>query len=288
MNRATNTKGSVEKRASGALKTCWWMQAGLVDYKLCDREYDCEHCTFDEVLQGKVARLSSDSPRILFESPTDHQSNAIRRADASQASVRGCEVLKGLFYHPGHTWARIEEAGTVRTGIDDFGQRVLGRVYSVSVPAIGSTVRRGEGCWRLTHQAGVAALVSPVSGRIREINSTLFQRPSLINRDPHGLGWTMVIEPADLRGCLKGLLYGPKVKDWLEREIEKLYRTIYEVVSGRRLAIGPTMNDGGQLKSDFMSGFSAAQLRQLIGTFFPLPSREETERNNSISVQDGR
>ena len=183
MSRATNINVSVENATRSVWKPCWWMQAGVVDYKLCDREYDCERCAFDEVLQGKVTRLSSGSATVLFDSPSDQQSTANKRSDASPASVRGCEVPNGLFYHPGHTWARIEEAGAVRTGIDDFGQRVLGRAYSVSIPLLGSAVRRGEECWRLTHQTGVAALVSPVSGKVREINSSLFQRPSLINRN---------------------------------------------------------------------------------------------------------
>jgi glycine cleavage system H lipoate-binding protein len=281
MSRATNISASIENVTGKVWKPCWWMQAGVVDYKLCDREYDCEHCAFDEVLQGKVARLNAGSATLLFESPSDQQSTAIKRSDAAPQSVRGCEVLDGLFYHRGHTWARIEEAGTVRTGIDDFGQRVLGRAYSVSFPLLGAAVQRGEECWRFTHQAGVVALVSPVSGKIREINSSLFQRPSLINRDPHGLGWSMLIEPADLRGCLKDLLFGRRVRAWLEREIEKLYRTLSEVISGQRQGIGLTMNDGGLLESDFMSGLTAAQMRRVISAFFPPPSLEGTERNNS-------
>lgn len=26
---------------------CIWMEAGVVDYKLCDLEFDCENCPFD-------------------------------------------------------------------------------------------------------------------------------------------------------------------------------------------------------------------------------------------------
>ncbi|MFL6213965.1 MAG: hypothetical protein ACJ74J_08740 [Blastocatellia bacterium] len=29
---------------------CVWMQAGVVGYKLCDRQFDCEHCPFDLAL----------------------------------------------------------------------------------------------------------------------------------------------------------------------------------------------------------------------------------------------
>ena len=29
--------------------SCIWMSAGLVRYKLCDREFDCEHCPLEHV-----------------------------------------------------------------------------------------------------------------------------------------------------------------------------------------------------------------------------------------------
>ena len=34
---------------------CIWMGAGLLRYRLCDREYDCEHCPLDAALRGAPA-----------------------------------------------------------------------------------------------------------------------------------------------------------------------------------------------------------------------------------------
>lgn len=42
---------------SGAIEQqCVWMQAGVVGYKLCDREFDCDRCPFDAALHGEAAR----------------------------------------------------------------------------------------------------------------------------------------------------------------------------------------------------------------------------------------
>lgn len=38
--------------------------------------------------------------------------------------------------------------------MDDFGRRLIGRIYSVELPPIGSQVVCGEGCWRIAHAAG--------------------------------------------------------------------------------------------------------------------------------------
>ncbi|HYW69484.1 MAG TPA: hypothetical protein VE961_00530 [Pyrinomonadaceae bacterium] len=32
---------------------CVWMDAGVVNYKLCDRSYDCERCPLDQALHRR-------------------------------------------------------------------------------------------------------------------------------------------------------------------------------------------------------------------------------------------
>ena len=34
---------------------CIWMSAGLVAYKLCDREFKCEECPLDELMRKESA-----------------------------------------------------------------------------------------------------------------------------------------------------------------------------------------------------------------------------------------
>jgi glycine cleavage system H lipoate-binding protein len=252
---------------------CLWMQAGVVDYKLCDRQYDCEHCPFDKAIHC----------------PPDTQISGveIRRQSTPSVSVQGCELENGLFYHPGHIWARVEEVGVVRAGLDDFGQTVLGPTYSINLPSPDTTVKSGEECWRFTHQSGAAALVSPVSGKVKEINRNLLSRPSLINRDPYGEGWAVLIEPGDLRSSLKPLLYGERARKWVEEEIGKLRLIISRLLDGRQSPIqtlNTTMTDGGLLNREFMRELSVAQMRQVIGSFFPSRSSEGTEFNNAISA----
>lgn len=43
-----------ERRAAGSRTQCVWMQAGVVGYKLCDREFDCDLCPFDAALRGRA------------------------------------------------------------------------------------------------------------------------------------------------------------------------------------------------------------------------------------------
>src|SRR5262245_36227592 len=40
-------------------KKCLWMGSGVVNYKLCDLEYNCEGCLFDRVMRGLEDRTES-------------------------------------------------------------------------------------------------------------------------------------------------------------------------------------------------------------------------------------
>lgn len=269
-------------QTNGNILHCVWMDAGVVDYKLCDQGYDCDRCPFDEALHGRRAGHSS----FLQDRDRD-------------LSVQGCVIANNLFYHSGHTWARVEESGVVRVGLDDFGQRMLGHVYSLSQPPTKTIVKSGEESSRLTHQSGVTPLAAPVSGTIRSINSKLAARPALLNRDPYGEGWTTLIEPADLKSSLRGLMYGEKVRDWLVREIEKLRSLINSIVAptaagevaetNHKLPSVPrTMTDGGLLDSDLLKGLNVAQKRRVISSFFPLTEIDQGEIRNAILVRNVR
>lgn len=253
---------------------CLWMDAGVVGYKLCDRSYECDQCPFDEALHGCAARSSY----CLAES--DERAGGPR-------NVQGCEIAPDIFYHSGHTWARVEAEGIVRVGLDDFGQRMLGSAYSLSLPPRHGELQRGKASWSVTHQSGVAAIVSPVSGRVLGSNSNLLMRPALVNRDPYGEGWAMTIEPADLKRCLKQLMYGEKVRHWLVNEIGRLRSVINQILSDDHTGIIPTMPDGGLLTKHFLQGLSVEQTRRIISSFFPLSS-SEADHQTAILVSNRR
>jgi hypothetical protein len=42
------------RRPARSPEQCVWMQAGVVGYKLCDREFDCDLCPFDAALRGQA------------------------------------------------------------------------------------------------------------------------------------------------------------------------------------------------------------------------------------------
>lgn len=115
-----------------------------------------------------------------------------------------------LKYTREHEWATVEEGGRVRVGITDFAQDALGDVVFVDMPEEGTEVRAGEAFGEVESTKSVSDLFSPVSGRIVERNAALEKSPELVNQDPYGEGWMIVIEagdPAELDGLLDAAAY---------------------------------------------------------------------------------
>lgn len=104
---------------------------------------------------------------------------------------------KDLKYTSEHEWASVEEGDRVRVGITDFAQDALGDVVYIEVPEEGTEVRAGEPFGEVESTKSVSDIFSPVSGTVVERNPTLTDSPELVNQDPYGEGWLVVIQMSD-------------------------------------------------------------------------------------------
>jgi glycine cleavage system H protein len=109
-----------------------------------------------------------------------------------------------LKYTNEHEWA-MAEGDRVRVGITDFAQDALGDVVYVDIPEEGTEVRAGEAFGEVESTKSVSDLFTPVTGRVAERNARLADTPELINQDPYGEGWIIVVEMTD-RSELEGLM----------------------------------------------------------------------------------
>ena len=62
---------------------------------------------------------------------------------------------------------------------------------------MGTTVSGGEAFGEVESTKSVSDLYSPVSGTIVERNDELDKSPELINSDPYGQGWLVVVQMTD-------------------------------------------------------------------------------------------
>jgi glycine cleavage system H protein len=106
------------------------------------------------------------------------------------------KVPDELQYSREHEWARHEDGGRVVVGITDYAQDQLGDVVYVSLPEAGSEVQAGRPLGEVESTKSVSDVYSPVSGTVLDRNAEVESNPELINEDPYGRGWLVVIEAA--------------------------------------------------------------------------------------------
>jgi glycine cleavage system H protein len=114
-----------------------------------------------------------------------------------------------LRYTPEHEWAKADGA-RVTVGITDYAQDQLGDVVYVDLPASGTRVEKGQPFGEVESTKSVSDLYAPLTGTIVERNETLESSPELVNADPYGRGWMVVIEaeqPDEVGGLLSATAY---------------------------------------------------------------------------------
>jgi glycine cleavage system H protein len=106
------------------------------------------------------------------------------------------EFPGALRYTKEHEWIRVE-GNQAYVGITDYAQQELGDVVYVVLPEAGGALRYMESFGVVESVKAVSDLFSPVSGAVKEVNEELFNRPELVNSDPYGQGWMLLVEISD-------------------------------------------------------------------------------------------
>jgi glycine cleavage system H lipoate-binding protein len=254
------------------------MQAGVVEFKNCNNFCDCTTCKYDLGMKRKVERKKQiswqdamrkrpDLDRICRHSLThriekracayDYECS---RCDFDQLfeevwntrtknmpgdlqAVKGFQLPLGYYFHPGHTWARIESGGNIRIGLDDFALKLLGAPDALDLPLMGKELDKDSVGWGLRRKENRADVLSPVAGVIVEVNAKARENPGTANREPYGDGWLFVVRTSNIKASVKDLMDDAHSLEWMNGEVSRLEDMIEEVA-------GPLAADGGYLSHD--------------------------------------
>jgi glycine cleavage system H protein len=107
------------------------------------------------------------------------------------------EYPDDLRYTKEHEWVRDEGEGRLRVGITDFAQDALGDVVYVDVPQVGTSVSANQPFTEVESTKSVSDVYAPVTGTVVDRNPLLEDRPELVNEQPYGDGWIVLLEVGD-------------------------------------------------------------------------------------------
>ncbi len=118
------------------------------------------------------------------------------------------KVIEGLYYAESHEFVKVEgNIGYI--GITDYAQEQLGNVVYVDMPETDEDVTAGEEFGAVESVKAASDLISPVSGKVIEINEALEDAPELINEDAFS-NWIIKVElsdPSELNSLLDSSAY---------------------------------------------------------------------------------
>jgi glycine cleavage system H lipoate-binding protein len=222
-------------------RPCLHHLKGRIDFRACTNEYKCGHCEFDQFFQDQY---------------TVH--TVIKQVNL--IDIKGFKVPQGFYLHNGHAWAKIEESSSVRIGLDEFALKMLGPLDKIEAPLLGKEVKQNHASISLDRRPEKAKVLSPVSGVVTDINPKLREKGSIANKNPYSEGWVMRIHAPNLRNDLKNLMIGTETKDFVEKEVDRLFQVIEEEA-------GPIAADGGNLVDDIYGNVPGIKWDKLARLF---------------------
>ena len=154
--------------------------------------------------------------------------NTAKYSIASSGSSRAVYALKvddydipdGLRYTKEHEWMALE-GEKCRVGVTDYAQKSLHEVVYVDLPQAGKALKQGEVFGTVESVKAVSELYSPISGEVNQRNEELIQSPELVNKDPYGGGWIVVVKPSHLDDETKALLTAETYASYLKELTKK-------------------------------------------------------------------
>lgn len=121
---------------------------------------------------------------------------------------------RDLRYSKTHEWVDMSDDNTAYIGIDDFAQSEMGDIVFINLPDVGDTVEAGEVFGDVESVKAVSDLISPVSGKVIEVNEELLDNPGLINEEPYE-AWMIKVEDAQEAD---GLMDRAEMDSFIENE----------------------------------------------------------------------
>lgn len=99
-------------------------------------------------------------------------------------------------YTKSHEWVYLE--GNIATcGISDYAQDQIGDIVFIELPKTGDKFEQGTQCAVIESVKAASDFYAPVSGEVVQVNATLSNDPSIVNKSATEEGWFFKIKISD-------------------------------------------------------------------------------------------
>ena len=123
-------------------------------------------------------------------------------------------------YSESHEWIKYNEKKKEATvGITDFAVKQLADLVHIDLPKVGDNAKQGDPFGEIESVKTVADLISPLTGKIIEVNKDIAGDLDTLKEEPFEDGWLVRIKPSDPEE-LESLMTKKEYEEFLEASEE--------------------------------------------------------------------
>jgi glycine cleavage system H lipoate-binding protein len=177
---------------------CTWVLGGVLSYKLCERDYQCDSCPLDIAMRHLYATASC--------LPTPQKS-----------------VDLGEFCHyPSHVWVKPLSGDRALIGIDQFLSELVSGIDGVLLPRIGLKLSHSAWLAKFVVDEEIITLITPMGGTVLNTNFRVTARPEILITSPYIDGWLIEMRVPDIKSELEFSIPHDQIHDWLSGQRQRL------------------------------------------------------------------
>ncbi len=247
---------------------CVWVTAGVLSYRPCDREYECETCPLYLALRGNPEAAAAAAGR---EPPVTARSAEEDAVAAYLAALgAGCTLHLDRAYSTDGLWIDPDADGDVRVGFDDYTLRLLQPLDGIVLPRLGVWLQHGAPCAWLNRGRLAIALRSPVAGEVVAVHPLLALQPRR-DDEREGERWWFRLRPHEPLASAAGLHRNEALLRWYLGRVRTVRQHLDEVVTpAAHAALGALRNDGGAPARDLEAVLGRERFEALVAALFPV------------------
>ncbi len=241
--------------------SCVWALAGVLSYRLCDRQYDCDRCDLHRALRGPAgAAPGDDGMREELDDSADALVNAYVRLVS-----QGCALRLDRSYSSNHLWLEACDSGELLLGLDEQILQVMHPIDDVTLPRVGVWLRHGEPCGWITRGRVSVSFAAPVSGEVTEVNSN----PACSPDRRAWSDWLFRVRPHEEAASVPDVYTGERALRWHLRKMLVIERHLREgIAASTPPQVGPTAADGGLPERDLAAVLGGKRFEKLVIDLF--------------------
>ena len=132
------------------------------------------------------------------------------------------QLPMGYLYSPSHAWLAQQEGGVWRIGITKFATRMLGDMVDQGFEvAPGAPVQSGQIIGWVEGFKAISDIFCVVDGNFCVVNPVLKEKITLVNKDPHGVGWLYEARGQPDSKCMDVQAYKALLDKTIDKILEK-------------------------------------------------------------------